>query len=71
MNNCIFIASLLLLLRRLSPLGKALLEKQLVVQLVKEILQLVWNSNAADHVHNSRPIILIVSFLNPIHTFPS
>jgi hypothetical protein len=55
----------------LTPWSWALLEKQPIVQLLKELPNILWNPKFHSLVHKSPPLAPILSQINQIHTIPS
>jgi hypothetical protein len=54
----------------LTPWSRVILEKLTVFSASHEILHLLWNPKIHYYVHKSPPLILILSQMSPVHTFP-
>jgi hypothetical protein len=52
---------------KLTPCSRILLEKLTVAQLVNEFIAFLWDLKFYYRFHNSPPLILILSQINPLH----
>jgi hypothetical protein len=57
-------------IRIVNHMQKILLETLIVIQLVKEIPQILWNPKLHFHIHKSPTQIPVLSKVNPVHTLP-